>query len=181
MHPPNRRRIVRWVIAVALGAPVLALGASYFGLFAWSRINCSIQSVDITTGRLRDIRYVFWLPVHCQIHDSRLTAALRPEDLAGKVADWHPVNTLSPGIQHSPHHAFHLATWQIRELELLWGLGHFGPSLRRASALRVLALWQQSGNYREAGSYLQALNNLLTSAAHDHHTVDEADLQTLAK
>ncbi len=159
-----------------LAAPVLLFGASLLGFFPWSPINCTHHDVDIHSGRVRLTRYIFWLRVHESVEDSALTKALRPEDYAATTPKWHHAVTLSPGLGHSPHYAYHSAIAQIRELELAWSLAEFTPAARRASSKRILQLWQQTGGDDGAKPYLLALDGLALADGSDRRTIDERDL-----
>ena len=158
-QPRQRRLLTHAVVAV----PCLLIGAVFLGLLPWRSVNCSHHDVDIHSGRLRFTQYLFWVPVQERIEDSSLTRALRPDDLAGTGPSWRRAMTLSPG-HHSPHYVFHSAIHQIQELERLWRLADFSPEARRASAKRVLQLWQQHGEDSEAGEYLSAVSKRALAA-----------------
>lgn len=172
----NRRRVLRWAVLAVLTAPVLLFGATLLGLFPWSPINCTHKDVDIHTGRVRLTRYILWLCVHESVEDSALTKALLPEDLSATAPEWHHAVTLSPGLGHSPHYIFHSAIAQIRQLELAWSLAEFTPAARRASARRILQLWEQTGGDDGAKPYLRALDTLALPGSSDRRTIDERDL-----
>ena len=86
------------------------------------------------------------------------------------------VNTLSPGVHHSPHYIFHGAMSQIRELDLLWNAGEFTPAARRTSAKHILHLWQQSQSYFGAKPYLQMLAAVAFRNDSAPTRTDESDL-----
>ena len=153
---PRRRRWPRR-LGLALLVPAVLLGLAEAGFFPWSGLDCWTDEVDLGTGRTRHARFVYWYPARVEVHDSALTAALLPADLAGRPAEWHPVNTLSPGLRHSPHYRYHGAIWQIRELELAWDLAHATAAARRESARQVLRLWREGGSDSQAGRYISAL------------------------
>jgi hypothetical protein len=175
-QPTNRRRIISWTVLAALTAPVFLFGASLLGFFPWSPLNCTHHDVDIHSGRVRLTRYIFWLRVQESVEDSALTKALRPEDFSAPAPEWHHAVTLSPGLGHSPHYIFHSAIAQIRHLELAWSLAEFTPTARRASAKRILQLWQQTGGDDGAKPYLRALGNLALANSSERSTIDEGDL-----
>ena len=168
------KTVGRNLLLIIVGVPVLALIAFSFGLFPWSLINCTIQEVDVCSGRVHHVRYLLFVPVKSRVEDSALTKALSPEDIAGTRAEWHRVLVFSPGLQHSPHFFFHSAINQIRELETAWQLAKFTLAARRSSAKRVLQLWQQSGNDRGAAEYLRALSEL--AASNGQRKIDVNDL-----
>jgi len=131
--------------------------------------------VDIHSGRVRLTRYIFWLRVYESVEDSALTRALQPEDFSATAPEWHHAVTLSPGLGHSPHYRFHSAIAQIRQLELAWSLAEFTPAARRASAKRILQLWQQTGGDDGAKPYLRALDNLAFAGSSQKGAIDEED------
>ncbi len=114
-----------------VAVPPLLLALSMLGRFPWSGVNCWQDDIDITSGRIRQTRYLLWIPVQRFVRDSALTKAARPEAATLSGPDWHPVVTLSPGLRHSPHYAFHGATDQIRELEFCWECGKMTPAARK--------------------------------------------------
>ena len=133
-----------------------AFGLSFLGCFPWSGLNCFMLEVDIESGRTRTTRSLFWLPVRRAVADTAFTRALKPEDL-NEPSDWRPVSLTSPGVRHSPHFVFHAAAWQVRELELIWGMVETPVETRRAQALEVRRLWRERGNDSNAGEYLASL------------------------
>ncbi len=172
----DKRQIFRWAVLSVLAVPVLLFSASLLGFFPWSPINCTHHDVDIHSGRVRLTRYLFWLPVHESVKDSALTKALRPEDLAAVTPEWHHAVTLSPGPGHSPHYIYHSAIAQVRQLELVWSLAEFTPDARRASAKRILQLWQETGGDGGVKPYLWELEDLALADNADRRTIDEKDL-----
>jgi len=174
MSRSAKKRWISWIVLSALSAPGLLFSASLLGLFPWSPINCTHRDVDIMSGRVRLTRYIFWLPVHESVEDSALTRALQSDVLTAATPQWHHAVTLSPGLRHSPHYIFHSAISQIQELELVWKLTEFTPAARRASARRILELWQQGGRDDDANPYLNALSEL--SDKSNGRTIDEQDL-----
>ena len=101
---------------VCLLVVVLLIGSS--PLFPWTPFNCWHEDVDINTGKIRYSRYLLFYCVKTEIRDSPLSLALLPQERNGVTPDWRRVNTFSPGRRVSPHHMFHGAFYQIRELEL---------------------------------------------------------------
>jgi hypothetical protein len=152
----GRRTFLRLLLLVIAIPPVI-LTLSLFGLFPWSGLNSWRYDIDINSGRIRYTRHFFWIEVTSSIRDSILTKALSPEDLSGRLLDWHPVTTLSPGQHYSPHHRFHGAIFQIRELESCWETGKMTPTARRVMARQVLQLWQENLSDHRAGDYIQAV------------------------
>jgi hypothetical protein len=171
----RRRRLLGTMLMVVATLAAL-FGLSLLGFFPWSGLNCWQLDIDITSGRTRFTRHLFWMPVSSTESDSALTNALTPEDLAGEVADWHPVVTLSPGMHHSPHYRFHSATSQIRELEIGWEFGKMTPAARRETAQNVLRLWRRTGSYSRAGEYIQAVWERALEARKKGEVIDVKDL-----
>ena len=174
--PVKRGRFLKWALLFVLGVPVLVLVASEFGLPLPGDINCETADVDIQTGRIRHARTVFFVPFGRRVEDSALTKALPAEDVSRAVPDWHRVNTFRPGSRISPHHGFHGAISQMRTLEQIWQLARFTPAAQRASARRLLDLWQQSGDSSRADEYIRALGEIAGRVAKTSGTIDEGDL-----
>lgn len=148
------------MLLLLVTTPILLLIASQLGLFPWSGINCTTEDVDIYSGRIRHSRYLMFIPIQRSVEDSTLTKALLPEDIANARTEWHQALTFSPGLRHSPYYVFHTAISQIDELNKVWHMAQFTADARRASAKRLLQLWQQSGSVAGAREYLQAISEL---------------------
>jgi hypothetical protein len=174
---PSKGRRLRFRAAVFLCAgPLLLLGASLLGLSPWPLVNCRTTDVDVHTGRIRYARYLLWIRVHQSVEDSALTRALAADELAGTTPEWRRVFILSPGSHNSPTAAFQGAIGQIRELDSTWATANFTPAARRASARRVLLLWETTGTYHGARKYLTALVEAAYRGGKTAGGVDEADL-----
>jgi|GEM_PF-1507176 len=174
----SNRRILVYVFG---GLSLLMAGTFLLapvGVWAWSGINYWTYDVDIFSGRIGYTRYLFFVPVGEKIEDSALTRALQPEDYAGTACDWHRVLTLSPGVQHSPHYGFHGAIAQIRQLEFVWEMGQFTPAARRATAKRVLEVWQKNKNDSAAGHYIWAVADVAFRSEANKRNTNETDLPT---
>ncbi len=179
-EPPHKRpRFLTWAVCLILSLPAALLLASEVGFFPWSSINCTREEVDIHAGRVRHSRYLLFVAVRQVVMDSSLTKVLAPDEAAFLGPEWHCAVTLSPGLRHSPHYAFHGAVAQIRELEGVWVLAQFTPAARRASAKRVLALWQRAGNDSAATDYLRELSRLASADDSTNRRIDEGDLPRL--
>ena len=170
-----RRFLLRGLLVLVVIPPVL-LALSLFGLFPWSGVNCWQNDIDITSGRIRQTRYLLWVPVQRSVTDSALTKAVSPEAIIDFKADWQPVVTLSPGLHYSPHYRFHGAIHQIQELEFCWESGKMTPAARKETARHVLRLWQQTGNYGRAGEYIQSVWEQAREAEKKGKVIDVGDL-----
>ena len=71
---------------------------------------------------------------------------------------------------------FEGAIAQIRELDSTWATANFTEAARRASARRVLQLWESTGNYYGAKPYLKALVEMAYGDGKSGGRVDEGDL-----
>ncbi|MBN8459560.1 MAG: hypothetical protein J0M04_17155 [Verrucomicrobia bacterium] len=158
---------IAWVVAVLAVLVLLGVATPVFDFwFRWSRFNCRCEEVDIATGRLRFTRYRLYRKVSDEIRPSALSACLPEEMIAGAKPDWQRVNTFSPGVNHSPHHAFHGAIYQLHELAEIWEDREwydFPENLKRQSALHVLALWQFSHDDVLARKYIFELGKIRDS------------------
>ena len=171
----HRRLLVRAVMLVG-AIPLTLLALSTIGFFPWSTINCSQSDIALNSRRTRHTRYLLGIPITRSVQDSALTRALSHEDTADLGENWQPVVTLSPGLHHSPHYRFHGAIGQIRELEICWEFGKMTQEARRQTARQVLHLWRQTGNYFEAGRYIQAVWLRAVEAKNGGKSIDVRDL-----
>jgi hypothetical protein len=153
--------VIRWTIIAAV---ILSVAIFVVPMFVpWNPINCRHEDVDITSGRMRYTRYLLFCKVSERIEDSPLTKVLALERSATRPPDWRRVNTFSPGVHHSPHYAFHSASFQILNLAGIWemaGGDWFTEEMRRKTALDILALWQHSGSDSMASDYIRCLSDL---------------------
>jgi hypothetical protein len=156
--------------------PLTLLTLSTIGCFPWSTINCTQSDIALNSGRIRHTRYLLGIPITRSVQASALTRALSLEDTANLEEDWQPVVTLSPGLHHSPHYRFHGAMGQIRELEICWEFGKMTPEARGQTARQVLHLWHQTGNYFQAGRYIQAVWERAVEAEKSGKSIDVRDL-----
>ena len=90
-----RRFLVRGLL-VLIAIPPILLALSMLGLFPWSGVNCWQNDIDIISGRIRQTRYLLWVPVQRSVWDSALTKAVSPAATTDSRADWHAAVTLSP-------------------------------------------------------------------------------------
>jgi len=148
-----------WVSAVLLGLVAAWLfGLGGYPLVQWSGLNCTHEDIDIRTGRIRTTHILAGLKASERAQDSALTKALTGDDLRGAEADWHRVNTFSPGVHYSPHYSFHGAIHQARLFEELYEYNHLSPQARREIALTILELWREKRSYFSAGRLLRELD-----------------------
>lgn len=147
------KKCLIWILVASL----VVLCLSLFGLFPWSRLNCSTIEIDLGSGRVRNTRYLFWVPVRRTVSDSALTKELLQTDIGTSQCEWQPVSTQSPRARHSPHYRYHGALSQIRELEIYWETAGVPKNCRRMAAIHLLHLWQDSGGTYGAQSFLNYL------------------------
>lgn len=172
----SKRKRLLWILGAAASLLAAPFVLSLAGFLPWSPVNCWHYDVDIHSGRVRYTRYFAWIQVLQRVDETALSGALKPDDLPGAPGDWRRAHTLSPGTGHSPHYIFHSALAQIRQLEMAWKVGEFTPAARRASARRLLALWQPGQRDDAANPYLRAVSDLAFSQGADHKSTDESDL-----
>ena len=147
-----QRIVVALLIVVAI--PVIA---PFVGLH-WSPINCRYEDIDLDTGRVRYTTMIYWLPITQKIEHTALSAELANADLNAEEGNWRRVNTFSLGQGHSPHHGFHGALNQVRQLEMIWELEEFDAKARKASARELLKLWVTTARDFGADEYLAGLS-----------------------
>jgi hypothetical protein len=129
-------------------------------MFLWQELNNEfrtiyhiIQDVDINTGRTREIRYVFFIPIKKTFQDSILTITLGSL-VENKPPHWKHVNEFSFIRNVSPHFKYHGAISQIKEVETIWEMYVFSEESKRKVAQTILELWQTDGDDRRAAIYI---------------------------
>jgi hypothetical protein len=141
-----------------LGLVVLVITPFIVPFFLpWSRINCCEQKVDILSGRTKHTRYLYWIPITNSVSGNPVSEAIFKKLPDNHRPQWKSANTFGPYTQHSPHHIFHSAISQMRNLELIWEMYDFDPEKRKESALALLHEWQTNNSDSSADDYLQKL------------------------
>lgn len=160
MKDKHRRFTADNILCIVYGvvlAAVLLPPAVPTALRRWPELCCRYEDINIKTGQARSSRYVGFVKISEEIRDTPISVALE-----GKVIDvadiepWNRVYTFSPAV-HSPHHSFHGALNQARQIELIGELNELGPEEKRAIAGNVLKLWQTEGQYRPVNDYLRTV------------------------
>jgi len=148
---------IGWLLAIVV--LVLVLPPMVVPLFVpWSAINCRSEDINITTGRGRSTRQIWYITISEDEFDTPLSVALKGELV--RVADvmpWRRVNTFSPGIHHSPHYRFHAALWLANSFGRIVADSNMPEEKRRELARAVLSSWQRT---EETGEVAQMLNNV---------------------
>ena len=139
-------------ILIAVG---LILPAVHSTLRKWPKLGCSFDDVDINTGRTRQVRYLLYCKTSERIKDSILTQTIGqfPNDVQ---PNWQRVNTFPIiGRKYSPHHAYHGAISQIRQVVLIWQLCPFSDEAKKHMAQTILDRWQSDRGYFGAERYIR--------------------------
>ena len=146
-----------WITATLVVLPPLVmLCASSLGFFPWSKLNCWSNEVDLSTGRIRHTRHLFWFQISQSTEDSPVSRALGT-NLGPEV--WVFDSTFSPGVRNSPHYSFHGARLKMRMLESTWKYGGFTPEAKALTAGWLLRLWQNGGTDNAAENFLFELGD----------------------
>ncbi|MEX1016852.1 MAG: hypothetical protein WDZ31_08900 [Phycisphaeraceae bacterium] len=170
------RVLHRTKLRFAIGLPAFVAGVLLVltsGIFVWSPLNCWHEEIDINSGRLRTTRYLLYVKVADETQQTWVSRAISQP--VGP-ADWHRVNTFSPGTGNSPHYLYHSAISQIRSFEQLDALLPFEPAAKKQVAVAVLQHWHQ-GTDHHVDPYLGEVSDTvfaLVDAGADRVTV--ADL-----
>ena len=182
MAEMKKRHIILLVVIAAVGGAPLVVP-----LFSpWSRINCKDQEIDWICYRMRMTRYIYWIPFHGVIEDTKLSSELSlaqyPNPLRSKahahVHQWDPLITFSQNAKYSLHHGSYAAFQQVQELEQIWDTYQFDPSERQTTALEFSATRNDCG--MPIGGYSYRANYLrrLTGEAEITHTYPD-DLDSI--
>lgn len=122
----------------------------------WSEINCRHVEIDISNGKIRLTRKLWYITISEKVKDSLLSKNLQGESVnAADIDNWHRVNTYSFVENHSPHYIFHSAIAQIKQLEMLYKLKNFSSERKKAIAKSILTAWQKSGNDKTAEAIIE--------------------------
>ena len=137
-------------VAVFLLAPLVV---PFF--FPWTPINCRHEDINIKTGQARYSRGLWFVTVSERIDDTPLSRILQGETVdAADVAPWHRVNTFSPGVRHSPHHWFHAALHQARQVGKIESMFDISPDRKKEIATQILTTWQTTESTKKADKYI---------------------------
>ncbi|MBN2019578.1 MAG: hypothetical protein JW749_05070 [Sedimentisphaerales bacterium] len=109
--------------------------------------------MDINTGRIREARYVFCLPIKKVVKDSILTKTLGPL-VQNNPPDWKHVNEFSFIRNVSPHFKYHGAISDIKQIEITWDMYAFSEEARLKMAQTILELWRTDGDDSRSGYYI---------------------------
>jgi hypothetical protein len=155
------RRVVRWLVLLAIGLPVFVLCAAFVWtvIVPWAHVWCDRQEIDIATGRTRSTRFFFGLVTSEHVRDSYVTKVLGEARVKAALPVWETVNVFSaPGVRYSPHFAFHGAFGQLKELEALCALckERCSEAARVRAAEALLECWRD-GSDGVAHVYLASL------------------------
>ncbi len=151
---PTWKRFAWITASFVVLPPLVMLCASSLGFFPWSKLNCWSNEVDLSTGRIRHTRHLFWRQVSQSIEESPVSRALGT-NIGPEV--WEFDSTFSPNVRNSPHYSFHGAKGQLRTLETTWRLGNFTPEAKAQTAEWLLRLWQKGGTDNTARNFLNEL------------------------
>lgn len=152
-----KKRRTLLLIGLPLGALLLAPFVVPL-FFPWSEINCRHEYINIKTGQARYARYFWFIKVSDRVTDTPLSLALDGETVdVADIKAWHCVNTLSPGLGHSPHYAFHGAFYYINRLETIESAITLTPQRKREVARSILTDWQLAGSDSGTKEYITAL------------------------
>lgn len=120
----------------------------------WTALNCVHTDVNISTGHVRHIRFLWYLRVHKSVEDSRLSQVLALDHRA-YPDDWRRALTLCIGQGHSPHFAYHGACTQIRRFEDLCEFQVLGDAQKIELAEELVTCWQSSVDDKSAEELLK--------------------------
>lgn len=141
----------RIISLVGLCIAILPFSVPLFS--PWSRINCTSHEIDIVSGKVRESRYLYWIPISQNVAESELSTAAK----LGGGPEWHHVLCFGPYDEHSPHYVFHSALYQIRVLKQIWDMYGIDEATRGETARTVLMLWTKTGNDHAVDDYLHEL------------------------
>jgi hypothetical protein len=149
--PSNRKRPYASIIAIFVICFILALWILPYA-FPWNEWDSKIQELDINTGRLKYSRYLCLLKISERIEETDISRILPKELLERAIPEWHRANRDAPWI--TADYVFGEAPSQINELSIWWEVEQVPETVRRKTAIHLLALWKYGG----ASAYLRSLH-----------------------
>ncbi|QDU55498.1 hypothetical protein [Aeoliella mucimassa] len=134
------------------------VGLGCYPLLMWSPLNCRHEYVDLQSGRIMRQQIVLGMAVRERVEESPISRVLATDQVP---ADWQRVQTFSPCVDHSPHYRYHGCLQQMRELQMIWELGHMTVEAQRKSAVELLKHWQQDDSGQAAEEFLNHLSETM--------------------
>ncbi|MEM7165552.1 MAG: hypothetical protein AAF581_08810 [Planctomycetota bacterium] len=143
-------------IAVLALATLVVTPRLYVGICPWSKMDCAISYVDITSGFKKRERY-FWYVKVSEATEPTYLSRLLGKDLP-ESPDWRAAHTSTPSQRHSPHHTFHSALHQIRSLASVVDVCALPDDVARAHGAHILQLWQEDLSDRSVNAYIYTIH-----------------------
>ena len=149
----------RAIITVCLGIVLICI------FLPRSVIYLRHEDINIKTGQCRITHVICFVQMSQQIKDTFLSLTLRGKKVdVADIKEWHRVNTSCPGTQIASLYRFRGAFWQAEELESILEIHNASETHRKDPVIRLLSIWQQSGNYDEGEEFLTKLRKNLEQA-----------------
>ena len=131
------------------------------------------EDINIKTGQCRITHVIFFVKMFQQIKDTFLSLTLRGKRVdVADIKEWHRVNISCPGIKIATHYRFRGAFWQTEELESILEMHNASETNRKNAVIRLLSIWQQSGNYDKGYEYLTELRKNLEQSDPADSSID---------
>jgi hypothetical protein len=161
----KHRLALRLVIAGVLGGLLVTFLVPF--IFPWSRLNCWTESIDITCGRYRYERYLFFVKWTDSVEDTALSRLHR--DLIGEPSEpvWRRVNTFSPGVRHSPHYIHHGSLHAAKRLTSAFDQASFRSDAQKKAIETFFRLLQEDDRDFRASNYAISIWELAASTESD--------------
>ncbi len=120
---------------------------------------CQHQDIDIQTGKIRTIRYVFFYKFKAKEKDTKISLFLSNVPGETKKPEWKRVGTYGSFFYRISYYYSH-TMGQMHSLTSDWFWGQFTEEAKQASALNLLLLWQLNDTDEEAAEYIQKISNI---------------------
>ena len=106
-----------------------------------SKINCTVQEVNIQTGQLRRCRYFYYIKVSEDVRETVISDCIDEPVVFRDVEAWWRINAFGPFRNVSPHYIFHTTVWgDIREFSL--DDTNKTEDEKKEIAIQILQKWQ---------------------------------------
>ncbi|MHC4881571.1 MAG: hypothetical protein ACYTEN_02635 [Planctomycetota bacterium] len=106
-----------------------------------SKINCTVQEVNIQTGQLRRCRYFYYIKVSEVLQETAIAECVDEPVVFRDTKAWWRINAFGPFRKVSPYYVFHTTVWgDMRDFSL--DAKNKTDEEKKETAVRILQKWQ---------------------------------------
>ena len=151
MSKGERKRVSRTVLVV-IALVLVCIGLQLITVYS-DTLNQRIESIDITCGRKRIVRYRYFMCVEDKVVETRLSQLYR--ELIGEPSEpvWKTVYSFKGNSRISPHYLYHGAFHVLKNVTDSFDLVSFTPDAKKNVIRTVFKKMQEEGNDHGAEKY----------------------------